>query len=111
MIHLENALSALATVMCPLRLPMHLTLPAVFDPLDRQLTRGILHLGHCPRVRPCRPPVGQERQETQGIENYETDCPQSVQWETCEELMFFVFLHVPIENAKIVAAEVAIEHQ
>jgi hypothetical protein len=55
--------------------------------------------------------VRKYRQETQGIENYETDRPKCVQWETCEKLMFFVLLHVPIENAKIVATEVAIEHQ
>ena len=111
MIHLEYALTAFAAVMCPLRFPMHVALPAVFDSLHWQLPRGLFHLRHCSRVRPCRSPVGKQRQETQRVENYEIDRPQGVQWETCEQLMFFVFLHVPIENAKVVAAEVAIEHQ
>jgi hypothetical protein len=84
MIHLEYALAAFAAVMCSFRLPMHVTLPAVFHPLHWQLSWGIFHLWHSPRVRPCRSPVRKYRQETQGIENYETDRPKCVQWETCE---------------------------
>ena len=97
--------------MCPLRLPVEVTLLAVLYVSQVHAPGRLLGLRDATRVRPSRPPVRNQAQETECIEQEEPESSPGAQRDPRKGLIRVERLKMPIQEAEIVPAEVSIEEE
>ena len=97
--------------MCPLGFPVEVTLLAVLDVRQVHATGRLLGLRDAPRVRPSRPPMRDQAQETQCVEHQEPESSPGGQRDPRKDLIRVERLKVPVQEAEIVPAEVSIEEE